>query len=195
VCLVTRIDGDDVAGTALYDQDSVGEAGDDVRRLWDRGASDTVVEGDTVTTLLWPVPQLVVVGAGPVVDAVAVIGRLLGWQTQVTADPATARGLIAPLAPLDKLVIATHDDDLAGPALAAALTSAAGYIGAMGSRRTQAVRAQWLADRGLTDLGRVHGPAGLDIGASSPGEIAVSIMAEAVSASRLDLPAPEGAGT
>ena len=195
VCLVTRLDGDEVVGTALFDQETVDEAGEDARRLWARGASDTAVAGDIVTTVLWPVPRLVVVGAGPVVDVLDGIGRLLGWQSQVTADASAARGLMVTLAPLDKVVVATHDDDLAGPALAAALASDAGYIGAMGSRRTQAARAQWLADRGLNDLSRLHGPAGLDIGANSPAEIAVSIMAEAVAVSRLDLPAQAVPGT
>ena len=55
-----------------------------------------------------------------------------------------------------------------------------GYIGALGSRRTQQARADWLAYRGVTDLERVHGPAGLDIGANTPAEIAVSILAEAL---------------
>ena len=76
--------------------------------------------------------------------------------------------MIAGLAGLDKLVVISHDDDLAGPALAAALDGPVGYIGALGSRRTQQSRADWLAYRGITDLDRVHGPAGLDIGASTP---------------------------
>jgi xanthine dehydrogenase accessory factor len=50
----------------------------------------------------------------------------------------------------------------------------------MGARKMQENRADWLAYRGVTDLTRVHGPAGLDIGANTPGEIAVSIVAEAI---------------
>ena len=69
---------------------------------------------------------------------------------------------------------------MAGPALRAALAGEVGYIGALGSRRTQQSRADWLAYRGITDLDRVHGPAGLDIGANTPAEIAVSIIAEAL---------------
>jgi xanthine dehydrogenase accessory factor len=60
------------------------------------------------------------------------------------------------------------------------LSSDVGYIGALGSRRTQQGRADWLAYRGITDLERIHGPAGLDIGAKTPAEIAVSILAEAI---------------
>jgi xanthine dehydrogenase accessory factor len=76
--------------------------------------------------------------------------------------------------------VLSHDDELAGPALEAALAGDVGYIGALGSRRTQQSRAQWLADHGVTDLERVYGPAGLDIGANTPAEIAVSIIAEAL---------------
>ena len=69
---------------------------------------------------------------------------------------------------MDKLVVMAHDLELAGPVLAAALDGDVGYIGALGSRRTQQARAEWLAYRGVTDLERIHGPAGLDIGASTP---------------------------
>jgi xanthine dehydrogenase accessory factor len=78
------------------------------------------------------------------------------------------------------VLVVSHDLELAGPTLSTALSSQAGYIGALGSRRTQQARADWLAYRGITDLDRIHGPAGLDIGASSPAEIAVSILAEAL---------------
>jgi xanthine dehydrogenase accessory factor len=77
-------------------------------------------------------------------------------------------------------VVTSHDVEVAGPALAAALEGNVGYIGGLGSRRTQQARADWLAYRGVTDLERIHGPAGLDIGASTPAEIAVSILAEAL---------------
>jgi xanthine dehydrogenase accessory factor len=167
VCLVTRLDGDRVVGTALLDAETVETAGEDAARLFARGVSDTIVAADSVITVLWPVPQLVIVGGG---------GR-----THRTTDTSTATGLIARLAVLDKLVVTSHDDDVAGPALASALGGQVGYIGALGSRRTQQSRADWLAFRGITDLERVHGPAGLDIGANTPAEIAVSIVAEALS--------------
>jgi len=76
------------------------------------------------------------------------------------------------------MVVTSHDVEVAGPALAAALASPVGYLGALGSRRTQQARADWLAYRGITELDRVHGPAGLDIGATTPAEIAVAILAE-----------------
>jgi xanthine dehydrogenase accessory factor len=180
VCLVTRLDGDRVVDTALFDADTIAEAGDGAAGLFSRGVSDTVVAAGTVTTVLWPVPKLVIIGAGGIVDALCRTADLLGWHRQVTTDVSSATGLIAGLAVLDKVVVTSHDDDIAGPALAAALAGEVGYIGALGSRRTQQSRADWLAYRGVTDLERIHGPAGLDIGAGTPAEIAISIVAEAL---------------
>ena len=113
-------------------------------------------------------------------DALGEAAALLGWHTQVATDIPVATGLIAGLSRLDKLVVTSHDAELGGRALAAGLDSDVGYIGALGSRKTQQSRADWLAYRGITDLRRIHGPAGLDIGADTPAEIAVSILAEAL---------------
>jgi xanthine dehydrogenase accessory factor len=180
VALVTRLDGDQVVDTVLYSSDSIADAGDEVARRFKAGVSDTAVSADAVVTVLWPLPKLVIVGAGSIADALDAAAGLLGWSTQAATDVSTATGLIAGLAPLDQLVVLSHDDDLAGPALQAALDTEVGYIGALGSRRTQQSRADWLAYRGITDLARIHGPAGLNIGANTPAEIAVSIMAEAL---------------
>ena len=60
------------------------------------------------------------------------------------------------------------------------VTGGAGYIGALGSMRMQQNRADWLAYRGITNLSRVHGPAGIDINAHTPAEVAVSIAAQIV---------------
>jgi xanthine dehydrogenase accessory factor len=166
--------------TSLFTADTVAGAGEDVARLFDRGASDVEVAENRVVTVLWPVPKLVVVGAGAIAEALARAAALLGWQTQTINDVDTATGVIAGLTVLDKLVVISHDHEFAGRALAAALSSDVGYIGALGSRRTQQSRADWLAYRGITDLERIHGPAGLDIGANTPAEIAVSILAEAM---------------
>ena len=74
----------------------------------------------------------------------------------------------------------THDPKLDDPALAAALRSPAFYIGALGSRRTHAARLARLAAAGFdaAALARIHGPAGLDIGATDPSEIALSVLAQ-----------------
>jgi xanthine dehydrogenase accessory factor len=180
VCLLTRLDDDRVVSVDLFTAPTITQAGDEVARAFARGASDSIVTAEGVVTILWPVPKLVIVGAGAIAEAVQAAAALLDWHTQPIGDVSTAKGVIAGLAVLDKLVVISHDDDLAGPALQAALASDVGYIGALGSRRTQQSRADWLAGRGITDLDRVHGPAGLDIGASTPAEIAVSIIAEAL---------------
>jgi xanthine dehydrogenase accessory factor len=180
VGLLTRLDGDQVAGIALFGPETIADAGEDAARLFDRGVSDSSVGPGVVHTVFWPVPRLVVIGAGAVADALDAAAALLGWHTQTITDPSGATGVMAGLASLDKVVVISHDVDLAGPALAAALAGEVGYIGALGSRRMQQTRADWLAYRGVTDLDRIHGPAGLDIGANTPAEIAVSILAEAL---------------
>jgi xanthine dehydrogenase accessory factor len=81
------------------------------------------------------------------------------------------------------IVALTHDPKLDDMALLEALNSNAFYVGALGSRRNQQVRKQRLADHfGISDdsLARLHGPVGLRLGAKSPSEIAVSIMAELI---------------
>jgi xanthine dehydrogenase accessory factor len=74
----------------------------------------------------------------------------------------------------------THDPKLDDPALEQALRSGCFYIGALGSTRTHAKRVERLTEAGFTEaeIARIHGPIGLDIGASGPSEIAVSVMAE-----------------
>jgi xanthine dehydrogenase accessory factor len=180
VCLVTRLNGDLVIDTTMFTADTIAAAGEDVAQLFRRGISDTTITDETVVTVLWPVPKLVIIGAGGIADALDAAAGLLGWHTQAVTDASSAIGLIADLAAMDNVVVLSHDDELAGPALEAALASDVGYIGALGSRRTQQSRAQWLADHGVTDLERVHGPAGLDIGANTPAEIALSIVAESL---------------
>ncbi|MCB1741585.1 MAG: XdhC family protein [Gammaproteobacteria bacterium] len=84
------------------------------------------------------------------------------------------------------VVTLTHDPKIDDPALEVALRSEAFYIGCLGSRKTHASRLQRLADRGFeaTLLERIHGPVGLDIGARSPQEIAVAIVAQMTSVLR-----------
>ena len=82
-----------------------------------------------------------------------------------------------------RTAVITKLDD---PALDVALKSECFYIGALGSTRTQASRVERLKEAGFTDaqIGRIHGPIGLDIGAKSPAEIAVSILAEVIAVLR-----------
>jgi xanthine dehydrogenase accessory factor len=80
------------------------------------------------------------------------------------------------------VAVLSHDPKLDDPAIIAALRSPAGYVGVLGSRRTQALRRKRLQQTGLTDeqLARLHAPIGLDLGGGAPEEIALSILAEIV---------------
>jgi xanthine dehydrogenase accessory factor len=84
------------------------------------------------------------------------------------------------LGPLDAVVLAMHDVDLAGPVLASTLDGNAGYVAALGSRTMQQSRETWLTDRGVDGIERIHTPAGLDIGADGPAEVAIAILAQAI---------------
>jgi len=83
---------------------------------------------------------------------------------------------------IDAVVVTSHHEDVDGPTIRAALATGTGYVGAMGSRRTQARRREWLLANGVTEavLGTVRAPIGLDIGADQPAEIALSILAEII---------------
>ena len=89
---------------------------------------------------------------------------------------------IGALTSADVVVVIEHDPFIATPALAGALRGGVGYVGALGSRRTQLARRTHLADVGVreADIARMHGPTGLDLGARSPAETAVSIVAEVI---------------
>ena len=86
------------------------------------------------------------------------------------------------------VVVLTHDPKLDDPALVAALSSPAFYIGALGSRMNQAKRLERMIEAGFDEatLARIHGPVGLDIGARTPEEIAAAIMAEVIRELRRD---------
>jgi xanthine dehydrogenase accessory factor len=182
VCLVTELDGERVGATSVYTRESVGGAeqlAPGVSRLFNRGASEgAVLEGRAAVTTVWPVPKLVVVGDGLIADALVATAGVLGWHPTVVNDAASAAAAIGALGRSDGVVVLNHQREVDGPALRAALASRAGYVGAMGARHTQQARAQWLSEHGVTDLSRIHGPAGLDLNARTPAEIAIAIVAE-----------------
>lgn len=100
---------------------------------------------------------------------------ITAWPDEALADlPLDARTAVVTL---------THDPKLDDPALIAALKSDAFYVGALGSKKTHAARVARLKDAGFDDaaIARIHGPVGLDIGAVSPAEIAISIMGQIIS--------------
>ncbi len=180
VCLISELEGDTIVATSLFTSTSIAEANDRAQQLFAKGSSAVEVTEHTVTTVLWPRSTLLIVGGGEVAESLEKISQLLGWNAVVTRNAGEATGLIAGFAALDSVVALGHDLELTGRALAAALAGDAGYIGAVGPRHLHESRADWLAYNGTTDLSRLRGPAGLDIGARSPQEIALSIAAEIV---------------
>jgi xanthine dehydrogenase accessory factor len=167
-----------------------------------RGGHSKVVELEgrrVFADVFGPPPRLLVYGAVDTADALCAAARGLGWHT-IAAD---ARGRFATrerLPNADEVIVAwpeetlaqvqpdhttaivvlTHDDKFDLPMLVGALTTDAFYVGALGSRKNQERRRERLLEAGVDEsaLERISGPAGLDIGAHSPAETALSILAE-----------------
>ncbi len=157
-------------------------------------------------TVQVPPVKVVVVGAVHISQALAPMARGLDLDVAVV-DPRTAFATperfpdvpvlaewpdeALPRLGLDRytaLVALTHDPKIDDPALTAALKAECFYIGALGSRKTHGRRVERLTQAGFAeaDIGRIHAPIGLDIGAVSPAEIAVSILGEIVATLRKD---------
>ncbi len=148
-----------------------------------------------------PPPTLIAVGGVHITIALVALAKTLGYYT-IVVDPRKAFGNVERFPHVDLLVQAwpdealadipltrgtavamlTHDPKLDDPALKLALPSPAFFVGALGSRNTQAKRRQRLIEDGLRpeDLDRLHGPIGLELNAHTPEEIALSIMAQIV---------------
>ena len=158
------------------------------------------LDGETVfAEVLGPPPRLIVVGGIDTAEELCRSAKALGWRTAVAdprpglvtrerlpspdelvvAWPAEALEQLAPGADT-AVVVLTHEERLDVPALVSALASEAFYVGAIGSRRTQGKRRERLLEAGVgeEELERLAGPAGLDLGAHSPAETALSILAE-----------------
>ena len=129
------------------------------------------------------ITEVLVVGDGPVAEVLVPTLGTLGWSARTaTTLPEVEEALPS----CGAVVVLSHHDDVDAPAIGAALRAGTAYVGAMGSRRTQARRREWLLADGLGEetLAGLHAPIGLDIGADEPGEIAVSILAELVAVHR-----------
>jgi len=153
--------------------------------------------------VILPPPTLIAVGGVHITIALMALAKTLGYRT-VVVDPRSAFGNETRFPNVDQLIplwpdeafqqipitrstaiaMLTHDPKLDDPALRISLSSPAFYVGALGSRTTQSKRRQRLLADGLTEqeINRLHGPIGLEIGAETPEEIAMSIMAEIVAA-------------
>ena len=161
-------------------------------------------EGDSFVAIHNPPLRMVVVGAVHIAQPLAAMARLTGFDVTLV-DPRPVFGSAArfpgevieedwPDAALARhgldartaVITLTHDPKLDDPAIETALAANPFYIGCLGSKRTQGQRVARLRDRGFgeTAIARIHGPVGLDIGALSPAEIAVSILAEVVAVLR-----------
>jgi xanthine dehydrogenase accessory factor len=176
------------------------------------------LDGETVfAEMLGPPPRVVVIGAIDTAEELCRVAKSLGWHT-VVADPRPALTTRERLPSPDELLVAwpdealgqlapdrdtavvvlTHEERLDVPALTSALEGKAFYVGAIGSRRTQEKRRERLLEAGVDEdeLERLSGPAGLDLGAQTPAETAVSILGEilAVRAGRSGGRLREGSG-
>ena len=168
----------------------------------DKSGTVASAGGDMFVEVFNPPLRLLIVGAVHIAQPLARMASVAGYDVTVI-DP---RGSFATddrfpgvtlvnewpddaMPPLDPdrrtaVVTLTHDPKIDDPALAAVLRSDAFYIGALGSRKTHAARVDRLTDSGFTEgeIGRIHGPVGLSLGAVSPAEIAVSILAQVTQA-------------
>ena len=180
VAIVAHLDQDEVTRVDVFDESSIGTADAQTAELFAKGATAYEIHPDRVISVLFPVTRLVVAGQGPIADAIADLGSTLGWNVSVVMRNDLAIGLLASLSPLDAAIIMGHEVEVSSRNLGAALEGDAGYIGALGSMKMQQDRSDWLAYQDVTDLSRVFGPAGVDISASSPVEIAISVLAQAI---------------
>jgi xanthine dehydrogenase accessory factor len=162
------------------------------------GRSGMLEDGRTFLTVHVPPPRLVIIGAVHISQALAPMAKLLNYDVTIV-DPRTAfasperfpgMNVIAqwpeealPPLGIDRytaFAALTHDPKIDDPALTHALARDCFYIGALGSKKTHGRRVERLKALGVTDaqIARIHAPIGLSIGAVSPSEIAVSIMAQ-----------------
>jgi xanthine dehydrogenase accessory factor len=214
--LAVSVSGPDAGAKQLVfaDEPRDGAAGDAARELLARGESALVEVGDRrlFISSFAPRPRMYVFGAVDHAAAVASVGRFLGYR--VTVCDARAKFATPERFPdVDELVVEwpdrflarspvdertvicvlTHDHKFDVPLLEVALRTPAGYIGAMGARRTNAERAERLRAAGLSqdEIARIHAPIGLDIGSRTPEEVAVAIAAEVVAVHRGKVPGRE----
>ncbi|WP_309086552.1 XdhC family protein [Chelativorans sp.] len=183
-----------------------GDLGEAVASAFRSGKSGTV-EADGRTFFLnvhLPPPRLVMIGAVHISQALAPMAKIAGFDLHII-DPRTAFAsperfpnvrldaewpeVVLKDSPLDAycaVAALTHDPKIDDPALKAALEAGCFYVGALGSRKTHAKRVERLSAAGVPQavIERIRAPIGLSIGAASPAEIAVAVLAEIIEALR-----------
>ncbi|GCE24750.1 xanthine and Co dehydrogenase maturation factor [Dictyobacter alpinus] len=193
-------------GSQELDQQVVGDA---TQAIWTSKAalhqySLTQPDAQSVEVFIEgfpPPPELIIVGAGHIAIPLTTFAKTLNYRVVVIDARAAfatperfphADELIVawpdeiltkrPLYPSTSIAVLTHDPKFDEPTLKVLLERHSGYIGAIGSRKTSAERGERLKQQGLNDeqLQRIYGPIGLDIGATSPEEIALSIITQIV---------------
>ncbi len=207
--LFTVLEGDGAGGKLLVLEggESDGDGPAELARQADgliRGGRNKLLELDgrrVFCEVYGPPPRLLVYGAVDTAESLCRAAKLLGWST-IVADARAKFATAERIPSADELVVEwpeeafarvepdhstavvvlTHDDKFDVPALKAALATDAFYIGALGSRRNQERRWERLREAGVDEdeLPRISGPCGLDIGADSNEETALSILAEAL---------------
>ena len=155
-------------------------AADTARARLRRGATVTERTEEFLLDLWVPVPSVLIVGSGAIGAALAAQAALLGWSARAVADLDETVAAVTAFTDADVLVLLDH-----GPEFDAALIAGlrgCGFIGALGSRHTQSARRERLIAAGVTDdeFARLYGPVGLDLGARTAAETAVSIVAQVI---------------
>ena len=177
---------------------------DELGRRFASGASGVVAGANLFLTVHLPPPRFVVIGAVHISQALAPMAKLAGFDLTII-DPRTAFATderfpdatlmaewpeeVMPRVNLDAftaLAALSHDPKIDDGALVAALNAGCFYVGALGSRKTHGRRLDRLRARGVDEasLARIRAPIGMAIGAQSPAEIAVAILAEVIAALR-----------
>jgi xanthine dehydrogenase accessory factor len=188
------------------DQIAPDALGDEIRARLLSGKSGIVdIEGERLfLNVHLPPPRIVVIGAVHISQALAPMAALAGFAVTII-DPRTAFATPERFAgidlhadwpdevfatqPLDRytaMVAVTHDPKIDDPGLIAALQAGCFYVGALGSRKTHAKRVERLSSVGFEQsaIDTIHAPIGLDIGAATPAEIAVAILADVIQSLR-----------
>jgi xanthine dehydrogenase accessory factor len=129
--------------------------------------------------------DILLVGDEFVGSALVEQAAVLGWGARTTADLDESLAAVQDLGADDAVIVMEHEHRIATPVLLSALRGGVGYVGALGSRKMQSARTASLRNAGATEdeLAALHCPTGLDLGARTPAESAVSIVAEIIATS------------